>query len=112
MALAPLRQCTKPGCREYTRTGCCEKHKKEPRERSKQSQAAQQLYDYRWEKASKRYRIEHPLCAECERKGRTAAAACVDHIVPHRGDYELFWDENNWQSMCDDCHRTKTAKGR
>ncbi len=32
--------------------------------------------------------------------GRTVAAELVDHIVPHRGDMELFWDEDNWQSSC------------
>ena len=29
----------------------------------------------------------------------------VDHIVPHRGDQELFWDvANNWQALCRQCH--------
>jgi hypothetical protein len=36
-------------------------------------------------------------------------ANVVDHIIPHRGDMELFWDESNWQSMCEPCHNRKTA---
>lgn len=28
------------------------------------------------------------------------AADVVDHIVPHKGDQSLFWNERNWQSCC------------
>lgn len=37
-------------------------------------------------------------------------AIIVDHIIPHRGDMKLFWDEDNWQSLCKHCHDVKTAK--
>lgn len=33
----------------------------------------------------------------------------VDHIIPHKGDMELFWDRNNWQAMAKECHDKKTA---
>lgn len=46
----------------------------------------------------------HPLCAECQ-----AAATIVDHVTPHRGDPNLFWDAANWQSLCKRCHDRKTA---
>ena len=36
--------------------------------------------------------------------GLTEAATVVDHIKPHKGDYDLFWDESNWQSLCKHCH--------
>ena len=64
--------------------------------------------DVRWKRASRDYRDCHPLCAECERNGVIKAAECVDHIKPHRGDAELFWDRENWQSLCDSCHAVKT----
>jgi 5-methylcytosine-specific restriction protein A len=35
-------------------------------------------------------------------------ATAVDHIQPHRGDYELFWDSDNWQPLCATCHGRKT----
>lgn len=35
-------------------------------------------------------------------------ATVVDHIVPHRGDDRLFWDEENWQALCKNCHDSKT----
>jgi 5-methylcytosine-specific restriction protein A len=35
----------------------------------------------------------------------------VDHIIPHRGDQYLFWDQENWQALCKDCHDRKTGRG-
>ncbi|MCP1998245.1 MULTISPECIES: hypothetical protein [Nitrobacter] len=26
--------------------------------------------------------------------------AVVDHVVPHRGDMTLFWDQARWQPSC------------
>lgn len=66
--------------------------------------AAAPTYDYRWQKARKRHLAKEPLCRTCKRAGRTTAANTVDHITPHRGDPTLFWDENNWQSLCSTCH--------
>ena len=34
----------------------------------------------------------------------------VDHIIPHKGNLELFWDEDNLQALCKPCHDRKTAK--
>jgi 5-methylcytosine-specific restriction protein A len=34
----------------------------------------------------------------------------VDHIIPHKGDKDLFWDSNNWQPLCKTCHDEKTAR--
>jgi len=48
---------------------------------------------------------------ECERKGHVIPATVVDHIIPHRGDETLFWDESNWQALCKKCHDRKTGKG-
>jgi len=36
-------------------------------------------------------------------------ATVVDHITPHKGDNDLFWDRANWQSLCESCHNRKTA---
>ena len=46
----------------------------------------------------------HPLCRTCEAAGRLVVASVVDHIVPHKGDQQLFNDPNNWQSLCKPCH--------
>lgn len=62
------------------------------------------LYGRRWKRARLVHLRAHPLCVFCERRGRITAATVVDHKVPHRGDERLFWDRNNWQSLCGTCH--------
>ena len=32
--------------------------------------------------------------------GRVTVATVVNHKVPHRGDQELFWSEENWEALC------------
>jgi 5-methylcytosine-specific restriction protein A len=66
----------------------------------------------RWREASREFRKLHPLCAECRRQGRTKPAIGVDHVIPHRGNMRLFWDTNNWESLCHDCHSAKTGRER
>ena len=66
------------------------------------------LYGYRWQVRSKRFLAAHPLCIMCQRQGRPTAATVVDHIVRHKGNVTLFWDETNWQPLCKPHHdRTK-----
>jgi 5-methylcytosine-specific restriction endonuclease McrA len=72
---------------------------------------AQRGYGGRWQKARLTFLSKNPLCAECQRSGRTTAATAVDHIVPHRGNSELFWDTTNWQPLCKPCHDEKTLRG-
>ena len=72
--------------------------------------AAARGYDSRWRAARKRYLSAHPLCVAFLEIGRPRVATVVDHVVPHKGDDRLFWDESNWQSLCRHCHAVKTAK--
>ncbi|WP_328812721.1 HNH endonuclease [Paradesulfitobacterium ferrireducens] len=65
-------------------------------------------YDSRWRQARARFLKTHPLCVKCLENGRLEKATVVDHIVPHRGNQVLFWDESNWQSLCKKCHDRKT----
>ncbi len=81
----------------------------EPRSARRPS-PAKQGYGRRWRKARRLYLREHPLCVQCEAEGTIMAATVVDHVVPHRGDYNLFWDESNWQAMCKPCHDRKTGR--
>ena len=66
--------------------------------------AHEQGYTFAWHKARTAYLAAHPLCAMCARRGRAVPANVVDHIIPHRGDRDLFWNEDNWQSLCAPCH--------
>ena len=52
-------------------------------------------YGSAWQKARKRFLALHPLCVECMKEGRYVAATDVDHIIPHRGNRELFWNMSN-----------------
>lgn len=72
---------------------------------------ARRLYDTtRWRQAARRFLVEHPLCCYCEKIGHTTAATVVDHVVPHKGDLSLFWDRDNWQSLCKPCHDSVKAR--
>lgn len=67
---------------------------------------AGRLYDQkRWRRASRDFLQRNPLCRMCTEVGHTKLAVLVDHIIPHKGDPELFWDQaGNWQSLCATCH--------
>ncbi len=112
----PKRPCSHPGCPRLTDGGKCEEHQKQEQrqydQERDQTEARQWIHSPRWRKASKAFLVGHPLCAECERQGRTKAAYLVDHIRPHRGDYKLFWSESNWQGLCNPCHEEKHKEDR
>ena len=72
--------------------------------------AARRGYGGRWRSARVRYLAEHPLCASCLAEGRLTGATVVDHVVPHGGDRQRFWDESNWQGLCKPCHDSKTVR--
>lgn len=63
----------------------------------------------RWREASARYLSKHPLCVMCEQRGLVTTSTETDHIKPHKGDEQLFWDVTNWQALCKPCHSTKTS---
>ena len=58
----------------------------------------------RWLAERRLFLAHHPLCAECQRQGRLTPANTVDHITPHRGDPERFWNRDGWQPLCAPCH--------
>lgn len=73
--------------------------------------AARRGYGYRWQQYRLEFLGEHPLCVHCEAEDRITPATVVDHVVPHRGDEGLFWDEENHQALCKQHHDRKTASG-
>lgn len=78
--------------------------------------AASRGYNHRWKKARDTYLHSHPLCVMCEKEDQITAAEVVDHIIPHRGDQDLFWDtKGNWQALCKrhhDSHKQRIDKRR
>lgn len=107
MPTAPKKPCAHPGCAELISSGSrCPAHERTQRrdEDSRRDPAVRALYNStRWRETSRLYRASNPLCVRCG-----TLAEVVDHIVPHRGDYQRFWDAGNWQSMCATCHNLKT----
>ncbi len=116
MPVKSLHPCNRPGCPKLTRERFCPEHAKADRkayDRERESTEARKWQrSPRWRKGSALHKARHPLCAECERHGRVTPVYVTDHIVPHRGDYDLFWDESNWQSLCNPCHEKKHGPDR
>ena len=54
--------------------------------------------------------LREPFCRECARWGIRTQATDVDHIRDHKGDWTLFTDEANLESLCHSCHSRKTAR--
>lgn len=108
MPYKPKVPCRHPGCSRLVPPGqkYCEEHKALHPEEVRS--AASRGYGSRWNKARKAYLRKHPFCVRCLKEGRYTKATVVDHIVPHRGDPILFWDESNWQALCKQCHDRKT----
>lgn len=67
-------------------------------------------YDATWEAFRLSWLRGHPLCEAC--KPLLTPATVVDHIIPHRGDRELFWRDGNHQSLCESHHNAKTGRGQ
>jgi len=65
--------------------------------------------DPRWQEATAQFLEENPLCAFCQMEGKDVPAVAVDHIIPHRGDQRLFWDQHNWEPLCRECYERKTG---
>ena len=87
-------------------------------QRSSHAQEYRRLYNTaRWSRL-RTYQLAHqPLCQICQGAGRVTAATVVDHIAPHKGDRNLFFDAANLQSLCDEtpwrCHSSvKQAEER
>lgn len=70
----------------------------------------QHLYGSTWIKYRKVFLRSNPVCVCDECKGKLTPANVVDHIIPHRGNEELFWDTSNHQSLAKRCHDKKTMR--
>jgi 5-methylcytosine-specific restriction protein A len=85
----------------------CEKHYVKPKwqDRKNTNPYSAWYSDRRWRVIRKRHLLREPFCKECGN-----IATVVDHIKPHEGDWGLFIDPTNLQSLCVICHNRKTAR--
>lgn len=61
----------------------------------------------KWMLTRAKWLSANPLCVMCEQHGRISAATEVDHITRLADGGKD--DETNYQSLCYDCHKAKTA---
>ena len=112
MPQKPRRPCRYPGCPGFCEQGqvYCKEHMALSSDRLRGGADARG-YNAQWRKARTAFLNRHPLCVSCLADGKLVPATVVDHVTPHRGDMKLFWDVNNWQALCKDCHDRKTGRG-
>ena len=111
MAQKPLRPCRHPGCPALTREGYCPKHKPSKTSRRVSAQWHAWYSLPIWTKDLRPAQLlREPFCRECAKRGIRTRATVVDHIKPFRGDWTLFVDPANHQSLCKHHHDQKTAQ--
>jgi 5-methylcytosine-specific restriction protein A len=97
--------CLQPGCPTIVPRGRCPQHALE-QEHQRPNLDIRRLYrTARWRRLKTTVLQETPFCP-CGRLGSE-----LDHVVPHRGDLQLFWSKDNVQMLCTSCHSAKTARG-
>ena len=105
--------CKKAGCGRTAEPGkdYCKQHltlqgqRKIFNKRGKSGQYHSMYESQEWRKRRAQFLKKYPRCFVCG-----APATIADHIIPHRGDLTLFYDDNNLQPMCQSCHSRKTMK--
>lgn len=111
MARRALKQCSAPGCFNLIRGGeggRCPDHLEAGVNRDPE---IERLYHrIGWYRMRRAHLDLHPWCEDCVKVGEYRIAREVDHIVPHNGDLDLFFDDKNLQSLCKSHHSSKTAR--
>ena len=121
MASGVLKYCSEPLCTAKVTHGRCALHSKQVQQA--RGSSTERGYNYRWQVRAARFLTHYPLCgmrpdeqapvmSECHEQQRFTPAHQVDHVVPHRGNQALFWDElGNWQALCASCGAKKSKAG-
>lgn len=123
MPFKAKKPCRHFGCGQLTEGGYCATHRPAYQKKAKarflirrkeydanRPSFRERGYSAVWDKQAKNYLRRNPLCRICNRVKITKQAKQVDHIIPHKGDASLFWDQDNWQGLCDRCHLRKTKR--
>lgn len=119
----PLRRiCSAPGCSRLTEGSSkyCGLHQyKEAEDRKKEEERREKFFSQfnssRWPELynTKQWKVlrdeqlkNFPICQKCG----CYEATEVHHVIPHRGDPNLFFNPENLVSLCHDCHTEETRK--
>lgn len=118
MPRRPLRGCAAPGCpalipvnKSYcpTHEHIRKEQKRQYEKERNQTPGRQMAMSYKWKQESKIFLQRHPYCEYCAEKGRQTLADVVDHVLAHKGNPNLFWDQSNWKASCRSCNSSKCA---
>jgi 5-methylcytosine-specific restriction protein A len=105
-----VKICNYPGCNNLIQPSekYCANHKNEPASPfSSAIRYNEELYQTaRWRSLRKKILKEQSHCLYC---GSTECLQ-VHHVVPPRGNEELFFNENNLIVVCAACHRIITNR--
>lgn len=121
-----MKFCLGPNCRRRCEGAYCDDCKGK-RERARRGSSSERGYDWTWRTRALAFLAQYPLCgmrppdgrgqfvapimSQCHDEKRVTPAVQVDHVEPHRGDKQKFWDEGNWQALCRECGARKSAAG-
>ena len=97
---------------------------KQEASRGRRSESLQPWYQTPTWKRLRAFVLErdHFLCQQCKREGQLTAVlkhatqdqshmtGHVDHIKPHGGNWDLFVDVANLETLCKPCHSRKTIQ--
>lgn len=67
--------------------------------RARESETRRLYWTARWRAKAKAQLAAEPLCVMCKAEGFIEPATVCDHVIPHRGDVDLFWNGET-QSLC------------
>lgn len=114
----PKKPCAHPGCGRLVDIGdtYCDLHTvAERKDRERRGAAARAKKPWSnwygrkaWKDRRARQLKAEPLCRMCPLDSRRIATV-ADHIVPHSGDYGMFWF-GELQSLCQHCHSSRKQK--
>lgn len=105
--------CRYPRCGAFiSHRGYCDQHKHLEKDPAKGIANATPTKDHShlyntttWRKLRLKILERDNYC--CIKCGRSEDRMAVDHIQPHNGNEELFYNESNLQTLCPQCHAKK-----
>ncbi|QHB89501.1 hypothetical protein F9K57_03130 [Acinetobacter baumannii] len=65
--------------------------------------------DKTWRAAVIAFISENSFCSDCAKRGFVSVAEWIVHANDPKEDRVLFWDRNNWISVCPPCHARITG---
>jgi 5-methylcytosine-specific restriction protein A len=104
--------CSYPSCNKLVNINerYCTEHKTNKKPFESAIRFNESLYNTtRWRKLRVKILNEQPNCFKCG-ISKSESKLEVHHLVPPRGNEELFFDENNLMAICSACHRVITNR--